>query len=159
MTFVARTASRARIEGRIAGHKEAALHYSRPSHTTEPTSAHVWRGNVGWIELSEGGPDRGPDIRICFGAGRYWAKRLGISAVKNLGLRLHMGTRCGECEGINRFDQPLLCGAALPAQHLLRVAINPDCVTPLGLNRRSKGSPLLVTAKTCHAQAQPPTVG
>ena len=51
------------------------------------------RGNVGWVELIEEGPDREADIRIGFGAGRYWSKRLGISGVKNLGLRLHVGTR------------------------------------------------------------------
>ena len=51
------------------------------------------RGNVGWVEIIEEGPDGVADIRICFGAGRYWSKRLGMSGVKNLGLRLHVGTR------------------------------------------------------------------
>jgi hypothetical protein len=51
------------------------------------------RGNVGWVEIIEGTIGIEADIRICFGAGRYRSKRLGISAVKNLGLRLHVGTR------------------------------------------------------------------
>ncbi len=51
------------------------------------------RGNVGWVEIIEGSIGIEADIRICFGAGRYWSNRLGISAVKNLGLRLHVGTR------------------------------------------------------------------
>lgn len=53
----------------------------------------VQRGNVGWFEIIEAGIGIEADIPICFGAGRYWSKRLGISAVKNLGLRLHVGTR------------------------------------------------------------------
>jgi hypothetical protein len=56
-------------------------------------TAVMQRGNVGWVEISEGSPGIKADIRICFGAGRYWSKRLGMSGVKNLGLRLHVGTR------------------------------------------------------------------
>ena len=51
------------------------------------------QGNVGWVEIIEEGPDREADIRVGFGARRYWSKRLGISGVKYLGLRLHVGTR------------------------------------------------------------------
>lgn len=97
VTFVARTASHARIEARVADRKEAALCCNRPSHTTEPDK----RGRAAWQALSYrlSEFDFGvPAFALVYPpftefAGRYWSKRLGISAVKNIGLRLHVGAR------------------------------------------------------------------
>ena len=59
----------------------------------QEVAALIQRGNVGWIEIQQPNsykPDG--DLRLLFGAGRYWSKVDGISPVKNIGVRLHVGT-------------------------------------------------------------------
>ena len=49
-------------------------------------------GNVGWIEHSKKTQYSDEDVRLCFAAGRYWSRRRGVTPVKNLGTKLHVGT-------------------------------------------------------------------